>query len=215
MPMRFRAILRRSGRLLAGTAVLALLLGLVAVIGLGVVLLWQSLKEMSPDLAGALIAAAATVLVATVTIMLGRRHEKARDIEAHFRSAKIEMYDEFLKELFRLFQGGTTGESLVPFLREWQRKLVLWGGADVLRTYFKWKSLLKSGSPTAQSIFAMDEFFRALRKDIGQGSFGLEKGAFAHLILRHAEVLLAAARDNPTITLAEVSDLERKLGLEK
>jgi len=28
-------------------------------------------------------------------------------------------------------------------MQEWQRKLVLWGGADVLRTYFRWMSRLK------------------------------------------------------------------------
>src|SRR5438874_71923 len=102
--------------------------------------------------------------------MLGRHYERKKEIEAHFRSDKIKMYDEFLQELFKTFQqdGDAAKPDLVKFLREWQRKLVLWGGADVLRTYFVWMAKLKLGKPDAQTIFKMDEFFRALRADIGQ-----------------------------------------------
>lgn len=56
----------------------------------------------------------------------------------------------------------------------------------------------------------MDEFFRALRADIGQNSKGLEKGAFANLILRHGDFFIVQAKKNPNITLAELSTLEKE-----
>jgi hypothetical protein len=95
-------------------------------------------------------------------------------------------------------------------LREWQRKLVLWGGHDVLRAYFVWMSRLKRGNPDADTIFLLDEFFRSLRLDIGQSSKGLPRGAFAHLVLRHADFFLEEASKNPKITLEEVGGMEKE-----
>jgi hypothetical protein len=51
------------------------------------------------------------------------------------RTEKIKIYDEFLRELFKVIHGGmkVVDDDLVTFLQEWQRKLVLWGGPEVLR----------------------------------------------------------------------------------
>jgi hypothetical protein len=70
---------------------------------------------------------------------------------------------------------------------------------------------LKAGNPDVQTIFFMDEFFRALRADIGQDSKGLQRGAFSHLILRHADYFLSEAAKNPAMTLAELSRKEKDL----
>lgn len=193
---------------LLGLALISLIIWGVC---LGVQGAWRILVGVNPQLAVAVVAAATTLIASTATVMLGRYYERKKEIEAHFRSEKIKIYDEFLAELFRVFEsGGETSDDLVKFLREWQRKLVLWGGSNVLSTYFKWMGRLKSTTPNAQTIFLMDEFFRALRSDIGQNSAGLERGAFAYLILRHGDFFLLQAKKNPNITLDELSDLEKK-----
>lgn len=211
MRRRFFSRLYRITQFLLAISLLVLS-PLAIIYGLGIA--WDKLESLQSDLAIAVITAAATIIVGTMTVMLGRRNEKVRDIEAHFRPTKIEMYDEFLKEFFKLFQEGGDTTSLVPFLQEWQRRLILWAGPDVLRSYFNWRTRLRTGVPDAPAMLAMDAFFRSLRKDIGQSSFGIERGAFVHLILRHPEVFLKAARDNPKVTLAEISEIEKKLGLE-
>jgi hypothetical protein len=144
--------------------------------------------------------------------MLGRYYERKRDIEAQFRAEKIKIYDQFLRDLFEVFHEATKAESsdVTKFLREWQRKLVLWGGSDVLRAYFRWIVRLKRLTPDAQTIFLMDEFFRALRSDIGQSSRGLDRGSFAHLVLRHGDFFLQEAAKNPSLTLAELGRLEEE-----
>jgi hypothetical protein len=200
-------------RTLVGLAIVALLGWLLFLAFRGG---WRALVGASPQLAGALVAGATTIIVGTVTVMLGRHYERKRDIEAHFRADKIKIYDEFLQELFKVLHAGIklgepgTDEDLVKFMREWQRKLVLWGGSNVLRTYFRWMGNLKQGNPDVQTLFLMDEFFRALRSDIGQSSAGLERGAFAHLVLRYGEFFLEQARRNPSMTLHELSELEKK-----
>jgi len=47
----------------------------------------------------------------------------------------------------------------------------------------------------------MDDFFRAMRKDVGLGNSGLEKGVFAHFILRNSELFLSLAKSAPSMTL--------------
>ncbi len=43
---------------------------------------WHALAQVNPNLGVALVAAAATLLAATITVMLGRYYERKRDIEA-------------------------------------------------------------------------------------------------------------------------------------
>lgn len=177
-------------------------------------IVWAALIDVNPQLAVGVVAAAATLLASTATVMLGRYYERKKEIEAHFRAEKIKIYDEFLSKLFKLFEDDKEKEGspdMVKFLREWQRKLVLWGGSNVLATYFKWMSRLKRGAYDADTIFLMDDFFRALRADIGQSSSGLSRGSFAHLILRNADLFLAQAARNPRITLEELGRIEKEL----
>lgn len=197
-------------RLIASTVLaVAVVIGVAAAFYFGARTIWRELVAIKPELAIAVVAAVATLLGSTFTVMLGRHFERKKDIEAHFRAEKIKIYDEFLAELFKLFHSGGEGTSdMVAFLREWQRKLVLWGGSNVLSAYFRWMNRLKS-APDAQTMFLMDEFFRALRADVGQNSSGLAKGAFANLVLRRGDFFLEQAKRNPNITLAELSVMEK------
>jgi hypothetical protein len=68
---------------------------------------WLALVGVSPQLAVALIAGTSTILVGTLTVTLGRYYERKRDIESHFRTEKIKIYDEFLQELFKVFHSET------------------------------------------------------------------------------------------------------------
>ncbi|MGH6974319.1 MAG: hypothetical protein ACRED6_06800 [Stellaceae bacterium] len=173
---------------------------------------WHALAQVNPNLGVALVAAAATLLAATITVMLGRYYERKRDIEAHFRSEKIKIYDDFLREFFKVLTGeDVANPKLVDFLREWQRRLVIWGGPEVLKAYYVWFGRMKlGGQPDVQSLMEMDKFFRALRSDIGQSSWGLPNGIFVTMIMRHGEFLLEQAKKNPKITLAEVAKLEEQ-----
>jgi len=94
---------------------------------------WHLLVNLNPQLAGALVAAIAAIIGATVTVMLGRYFERKREIESHFRTRKIEIYDRLLVELFKTFHEDAKGDSgsqnIAEFLREWQRTVLLvgWG----------------------------------------------------------------------------------------
>jgi len=67
---------------------------------------WHTLLGVNPQLAVAVITAVTTILVATLTVMLGRYYERKHEIAAHFRTEKIKIYDQFLAELFKVFHEG-------------------------------------------------------------------------------------------------------------
>jgi len=178
--------------------------------------IWSQIKLLDPTVSVGIFTAASTIIVATLTVVIGKQFERAKDIEAHYREKKTEIYDEFLTEFYKTFySGGDNGneesDDMVDFLREWQRKIILWGGPKVLLKYIAWMTHLKKCNPDAQTIFLMGDFFLEIRKDLGHKNTQLEKGTFAHLILQNPEFFLAKAKENPNITLDEISEAEEKL----
>jgi hypothetical protein len=174
--------------------------------------LWTKFQSLDPTLSAGILAAATTVFVSTLTVVLGRYYERKKEIEAAYRQKKLEIYDEFLREFFRIFydperiQQGQQGgdQTVIDFLREWQRRIILWGGQNVLRAYVDWMGKLKSGRADAQVMFKTEDLFRAIRADLGQGNWKLPKGTFVRFILRNPDLFLAASQKNPQITLAEL-----------
>jgi hypothetical protein len=176
---------------------------------------WGQFKLLDPKVSVGLLTAATTVIVATLTVVLGKYIERKKDIEAHYREKKTEIYDEFLCEFFKIFHSDNDddeeNQDLVNFLREWQRKMILWGGQDVLSKYIAWMGHLKKGNPDAKTMFMMEEFFLEIRKDLGHKNNKLVKGSFIHLILQNPELFMVMAKDNPDLTLAELAEAEEVL----
>lgn len=178
---------------------------------------WHQFTLLDPKVSVGLLTAASTVLVATLTVVLGKYYERKKDIEAHYREKKTQIYDEFLAEFFKTFDldgdDGSSAAEMVAFFREWQRKIILWGGQDVLTKYIAWMNNLKQGNATANTLFMMEEFFLEIRKDLGHSNNKLRKGTFIYLILQNAELFLALAKENPDLTLEQLAEAERELGL--
>lgn len=178
--------------------------------------IWRQFKLLDIQVSVAILTAATTVIVATLTVVLGKYYERIKDIEAHYRQKKTEIYDEFLVEFFKTFHSENdksvrSDVDMASFLREWQRKMILWGGQDVLSKYLAWMSNLKKGEPNAQSVFLMEEFFIEIRKELGHKNNKLKKGTFIQFILQNTELFLEMAEKNPNLTLAELGEAENAI----
>lgn len=183
---------------------------------------WGQFKLLEAPVAAALLTTSVTVLGATIAVVIGKSYDRRKDIEAHFRSKKVEIYDEFLRELFKVMFNQSSGnvgtedtestESLVEFLREWQRKMILWGGQEVLKKYILWVSHLRKGiidlESMQKSMLLMEKFFLEIRKDLGHKNNKLDEGTFIGLILRNPNLLMEKAKENPNLTLEEFSKFE-------
>jgi len=180
------------------------------------------IRGIPKEVAASLVAGIATILVATLTIMLGRYFERKGELDALYRDKKTEMYDEFLKRLFQLFHdkpetisgaasANARSDEMVEFLRDFYRKQILWSGPEVIRSFGKWRDNLVRGVPDADSFFLMEEFLLSVRKDLRHNNAGLEKGFFAKVFLAQGDLFLKLAAENPKITLAEVAEIEKRL----
>ncbi|CAN5284090.1 hypothetical protein BH24PSE2_BH24PSE2_16610 [soil metagenome] len=182
----------------------------VALLGYGAYLLTV---HVPASIAGAAITAATTIIISTITLTVGRYFEKRKELEALHREKKIPIYDEFLQGLFSVFYGGKRkqGFDLVEFLRKWQVKIVLWGGADVVNSYIDWNASLKRQNPDKADIDATEALVRAIRRELGHDDARLKKDIFARFVLREYELYAAAAKKNPNVALAELAELEKQV----
>jgi hypothetical protein len=205
------------------SAILIPLLGLILLGGIVALAFWlfreflAYLRAIPKELATSLVAGVVTILVATITVTVGRYYERKKELDALYRDKKTEIYDEFLKAFFAFyFAGGVSkaGEpekDLVPFLREFTRKLVLWSGPEVIDAFVSWKDHLSKGTPDAQSIFLTEGFLVAIRKDLRHSNAALRRGFFARLFLKEGQLFLSMAERNPNVTLAEIAAVENRL----
>ena len=195
-------------------ASLAAILGLAAGLWEGGKLLFAYLAGVPKELGAAMVAAAATVFVSTLTVVVGRYFERKKDLDALYREKKVEIYDEFLQRFFAVLYGAESSqgenEDIVPFLRDFMRKLILWSGPEAIACFARWKRHMARGVPDAETIFLTEEFLLAVRKDLRHNNRGIQKGFFADLYLKEPELFLAAVSQNPKITLGEIAALEKR-----
>jgi hypothetical protein len=102
--------MKRLSKILSTLAALALLAGGTALVVWAVRSFFVYIGSVPKEMAAALIAGAATVIVATLTITIGRYYERKKELDALYRDKKTEIYDEFLKEFPQLFS--SAGEKL-------------------------------------------------------------------------------------------------------
>ncbi len=206
---------------------LAILIGAVALVAWTVRAFFGYLAAVPKELGAALVAGTVTVLVATLTVMVGRYFERKRELDALYRDKKTEIYDAFLSRYFKLTMADSdavagTAEAvhksedaadpdLVKFLREFIRTLILWSGPNVISAFLAWKEHLGCNVPDAKTIFLTEDLLLAIRKDLRHSNRGLEKGFYAKLTLRESELFLSMAKMNPNVTLADLASAEAAL----
>jgi len=181
--------------------------------------LWDGFRVLDKSVAAAIVAGIFTVVATTITMFVGRYYEEKRKRAELHRDKKIEMYDNFIAEIFRIFaqsgkkQSDTDKIDLVEFLREHQRQFLLWSNAGVIRSYSEWQKSLQ-GDPNAQTVLMIEKIFLSVRKDLGHSNWGIKKGDTVRFLLRNTDFFLAQIKQNPNITLEELSHLEKENGLD-
>lgn len=133
------------------------------------------------------------LVLASGIIMLGRYRELQLIKKEEERSKKIELYDEFLKELSRTFRRDHSNSDFIDLLIEWQSTFLLWGNAETLNALGRWNKSL-TFAEGKDSLIMLDDFIRALRKEIGHPDSHLEQGAFIHLMINHGAFLIEHSR---------------------
>ena len=176
--------------LLLGLISLAVLAGLVW--GLYTVLarLVAHLMTLSPNVAASIIAASATVLVATLSVLLAKRLEIRTLIFKEHRDKKIPIYESLIKfffdAMFKAKKGAPVSEAeILDFLQGFVEKITVWGSDDVLKAVIAFKSQAPDviAQDPAKSLFVLENMLFAIRRDLGHKNKNLKQGDLLSLFV--------------------------------
>jgi len=164
-------------------------LAIIAVVIIGAIVavryLLGVLTSLDSDLAVAIIAAAATVLVSVLSVVLGNIYEAREQVQREHREKKIPVYEDLIAFLFRVLLGVKTGsapteEDMLKFMSEFNQRAMVWGSDEVLAAWIKWRrAAINSSSPGTQPlelVFLYEELILAIRRDLGHKNSGLKRG---------------------------------------
>ena len=133
------------------------------------------LRAVNSTVGAAIIAAFASVILGIYTQFL----LKKRQLDDVHREKKIQIYEEFMKmaavhlaqENQNVKQKKIPQEKVVEFFYRFKTDLILRGSGRVIRAIGKFESVC---SENGDVLAAVDEIYRAMRKDVGLSNFGLK-----------------------------------------
>lgn len=177
--------------------------------------IFQVFTTLDTNLAVAIIAGSTTIIASTLAIVLGKHFEAKKGREVAHREKKVALYDDFLEKLFEIFlgEGGLKQAEFVPYLRDTQRKIILWASPNVIKSYADWHKELRlhMGNPKAKSMIKMIDFFLALRKDLGHSNKGIKHEHLARFMLKNPELFMQMYKQNSDISFDEIAKAEKSL----
>lgn len=202
---------------------LHLILGVITFVIL-VIGAWFLAFELIPILATgnpSILAAIITGTLVAVGAIYVKHIEHKHSVEAQFRDAKVQMYNDFI-ELFDSFSEGGGPEDAVSELKKWRRQLLFWGGPKVIKTSFQLQNTaenLDTVEGMGNSVEIIGDLILAMRQDLGLSNRGIVEGVSsgisqatvvgARYKLRHADIFLQCLRENPSMLSKEFSAVYR------
>ena len=157
------------------------------------------LATLNATVATAFITGAVTVVASVSAVVVGRYFEKRKEVEEAFRERRLQAYERFVSKFAEIT--GTTGtgpDDLVPFLKQLNKEIILWAGPRLLQAYTTFLESAKDAA-AGRAFFMLEDFYRAMREDLGHSNTGIKRGDILRLILKHEELskLLAGMEKDP------------------
>ena len=167
----------------------AVLIGLFALTVAGFGLYWfvaaliDKLASVQGDLSKTLVASSATIIIAVITLVVGKVWEQKLKTREDIRAKKIPVYEKQIETFFSVFMsekisGKKISErELMKAFTAFSEKLIVWGSSEVIQAWVNFRTIKHEG---AQGLKMMEELFLAIRKDLGNDSSQLKN----HELLR-------------------------------
>ena len=208
------------------------LLGLVILSGIGylgwqlVELLWGTFSDLDKSILAALITG---TLVASGAIWV-KHLEHRHSVEAEFRNQKIQHFDDFLQILEDMGSDENDAaklEDAVTRLKDWKRVGQLWGGPQLVRSFYAITTNANSNPETlgefAKMVEPIGELFLSMRRDLGLSNRGIVPRKYGDSVskatmlgvywqLRHPHVFLDHLRADPDMTMEQYQKIEARAG---
>jgi hypothetical protein len=170
-------------------------IGLMAY-GLFVAVRWVFLGVVGLDekISAAIIAACTTVFVSVATVVYTQQKTKSREIDNSHRPQKMEIYKRFMdKAVVGLLKASKEKKFETP---EFQKELeelffsftgdvIVWGSPAVIRAY----TAFRNTGANPDIVLRIDDLMQAMRKDLGNSNWTLNRGDLIKLFITDPEKL--------------------------
>jgi len=170
--------------LLGFVVILALAYGSYRLIALAI----TSFAALHPSVSATLITGFVTITGSVSAIVIGRYFEKRKEVEEAFRERRLKTYDGFLSTFVNLTsETKKENPELVAFLRNMNKEMILCAGPKLLKAYISF--LGQMSDPLAgKSFYLMEDFYMAIREDLGHSNKGLARGDVLSLLIKRDEL---------------------------
>ncbi len=166
-------------RAIPGLLVILLALGILVVIGWAVVVWFSGLAGPTQTAVAGLTGVVLAPLVAFLTT---RALERRRLLEASLRDKKTALYEQMVKDLMSIFDIGHAKKNKNPnaavqAVAALTPRLIAYGSRGVIRAWNTWRFAAASGtSNPVQSMALFEDVLKAMRKDLGHGTWLQQRG---------------------------------------
>ncbi len=152
--------------------------------------LWNAFSTVNPTVGAGIIAAAATVMVSVISVLVAKSLEFKAVVAKEHREKKIPFYEEMIKFIFRLVFAEKLGfeplteKEMVKQMATFTENIVIWGADDVIHAWFVFRNhSIHSEKAGTEIMFDIENLLLAIRKDLGHANKGLTKGKVLGLFI--------------------------------
>jgi hypothetical protein len=140
----------------------------------------------------ALVAAAGTVIVSVVSVVVSRYLEARAAIRKEHREKKIPVYEDLIRFMFKVMMGVKTGDApneneIIEFMTDFSQRSMVWASDDVLNAWIRFRGASVDVASQATNnfsvMFVYEDLLRAIRKDLGHQNKGLTNGKLLSLFV--------------------------------
>ena len=124
-------------------AFLVLLAAIAALYGLGRAFI-SAFSGLDAKYGAALIAAAGTVIVSAMSVVVSRYLETRATIRKELREKKIPVYEDLISFMFKILMAAKTREEvteqkMIEFMSDFNQRSMVWAADDVLNAWIKFR----------------------------------------------------------------------------
>ena len=145
---------------------------------------------LDPKYGAALIAAAGTIVVSVMSVVVSRYLETRTSIRKEHREKKIPVYEDLIQFMFKVMMGVKTDnapdeQEVLEFMSTFTQRAMVWASDDVLNAWIRFRgaSMDEQQANPIALMFVYEDLILAIRKDLGHKNKDLTRGKVLSLFV--------------------------------
>ena len=156
----------------------------------------STLGNLKSDLSVAIIAAAGTIIVSVLSLVMSKYMESRAVITQEIRTKKIPIYEELISTIFRVLFAEKLGQEpmseaeLTKFFASFTEKLIVWGSDGVIKAFRATRMGAITGIAPTETLFVYKNLLLEIRKDLGHKNKNFKRGTLLGLFVNDIDQYL-------------------------